>query len=79
MTKFTTLKAEIKKKKKETEFTHVVNESNKTIDKTDIKPECWDNVLYLGGTPGYGDMFKAWDDDTEIFGLYFGVKGDEFD
>jgi hypothetical protein len=81
MTKFTTLKAEIKKEKKETEFTHVTvfNNIKQGVYRTMSNPYEWDNVMYIGYTPEYGDVFKAWSNMQDSFVIYFGAKGDEFD
>lgn len=78
-TKFMTLNGNLKTINKETIFTKVL-EPDFRIDEDCLQPEDWDNVLYLGYDTGYGDVFKAWDNEDEnSFTLYFGEKGDEFD
>lgn len=78
MTKFTTLGSKPKIIKKETIFNGYLEE-NKQYRDTKLTPNDFDNVLYLGHDRSYGDVFKCWDDDSDNFILYFGVKGDEFD
>lgn len=76
-TKFMTLDG--KEKKKETVFTHYID-SCKELSECYSSPKDWANVLHIGYDVDYGDVFKCWDyADTNHFGIYFGVKGDEFD
>ena len=65
--------------KKQTKFTHYVNEYKQIINNND-NPLKWDNCLHIGTDKYYGDVFKVWDDNNENnFTIYFGVKGDEFE
>lgn len=67
-----------KKVLRKTEFKEVVNVKGDPCKNIITDPEEWDNVLFLGNDPGYGDVFKAWDNGGNHFILYFGEKGDEF-
>ena len=61
-----------------TVFTHIV-ENDLSISKSTCPPSSYDNVMHIGSDSAYGDVFKAWDDDSKgDFSLYFGTKGDEF-
>ena len=66
--------------KKQTTFTHYINE-DKEIQKTTLcKPSDWNNILHIGTDKYYGDVFKAWDNGKENdFTIFFGEKGDEFE
>jgi hypothetical protein len=76
-TKYTSLIQERKEVKK-TVFNKIVN-SKLEIEEAISTPEQYNNVLYLGKDKDYGDVFKAWDNNTdENFTIFFGVKGDEF-
>lgn len=51
------------------------------IVETDLKPISYDNILFIGNNPFYGDVFKAYDygiNDECGFTIFFGTKGDEF-
>ena len=40
-------------------------------------PESFAFVEFIGTSKAYGDVFKAWDTDSDFL-LYMGVKGTEF-
>ena len=48
------------------------------VRKPSIKPKSWGNVKLIGRDNMYGDVFIAWEDDPNDFGIYFGTAGDEF-
>ena len=78
MTKFKTLQ-QSKPKNKTTFDTFLVNKRRITTQAV-ANPTEYDNVLYIGYSQSYGDVFKAWNDnDEDNFIIYFGKKGDEFD
>ena len=62
---------------KKTVFKYYLN-SCMVIEKTESQPFNWENVLYIGHDPVYGDVFKCWDNEKDIFTLFFGEVGDEF-
>ena len=76
MTKFTSL-SKIKKAEETffSQFLHIDGSLSTAMD----NPKQYDNVLHIGCTEYYGDVFKCWNDDSDDFILFFGVKGDEFD
>lgn len=41
-------------------------------------PESFAFVEFIGTSKAYGDVFKAWDTDSDFL-LYMGIKGTEFD
>lgn len=77
-TNFFTLESEKKKEKKETVFTHFIN-SHKEIEKISYFATDFENVMLICRDKYYGDVFKAWDNDPNIFTIFFGIAGDEFD
>ena len=78
MTKFKTLQ-QSKPKNKTTFDTLLVGKSG-NIKRARNNPTDFDNVLHIGCDNIYGDVFKAWSDNSEDgFFIYFGKKGDEFD
>jgi hypothetical protein len=76
-TKFMTLDGQ-KSEKKETVFTHCVNSSLKIVEVSRLKPTKFSNVLHIGCDHIYGDVFKAWENDKNVFTIFFGTAGDEF-
>ena len=77
MTKYSTL-ANIGKVGKNTVFERCLTGDLEMDDCPNDSPDDFDNVLYLGHAPDYGDVFKAWDDDKSWFLIFLGEKGDEF-
>lgn len=80
MTNFITLESsnEKDKPKKETEFKLLINIHDGPVSAFK-EPSDYDNVLFIGHDIQYGDVFKAWNTNSQnIFTLYFGEKGDEF-
>lgn len=75
-TKFMTLKSLLNEDKENTKFTHVILKSS--IETTTMTPNSWNNVLWIGYDEIYGDVFKCWDNNSNNFNLFFGIKGDEF-
>ena len=73
-TKFTTL--EKRKENKSTTFNSTL--MGECLVDTETTPYEWDNVQHIGYDEEYGDVFKCWDDGEDLFKLYFGEKGDEF-
>jgi len=52
---------------------------NGRIEISEYTPDNFDNVLFLGNDGDYGDVFKAWNNESpEAFWIFFGEKGDEF-
>lgn len=79
MTKFTTLnQVKSVKKVKETIFTHVVEKNGKTHESVSYTPKHFHNVMFIGHDYIYGDVFKVWNNGSDNFMLFFGIKGDEF-
>ena len=39
----------------------------------------WETIEFIGRDFAYGDVFKAYNTDSNDFTLFFGIKGDEFD
>lgn len=79
MTKFLTIDKKSKKEKKSTVFTAMIDDSLICEDTNDSPTE-YDYVLFIGSCDSYGDVFKAWNDGAEdVFTIFFGEKGDEFD
>ena len=77
VTKFISL--ENKKESKKTVFKKYIT-SNSSVEKAISEPSCYDNVLHIGYDKDYGDVFKAWNDNSpNDFVIYFGAKGDEFE
>ena len=65
-------------KNKKTIFKRMVSVSGQPGVSFTSQPENYNNVMFIGHDPGYGDVFKAWDDHSSYFILYFGEKGNEF-
>ena len=64
---------------KKTKFTAYLN-SKIVIIPTNMLPESFDHVDFIGNDKDYGDVFKAYHNiDLNQFTIYFGIKGDEFD
>lgn len=62
---------------KKTKFTTVITESY-NVEETNLPPSAFKNVVHIGKDEIYGDVFIAYDDDPNIFTIYFGEAGDEF-
>lgn len=77
MTKFLTLQTLAIKEKKETKFQFFIN-SEMNVQECQNEPNDFKNVLWIGYDIGYGDVFKAWNDNENDFVIYIGEKGDEF-
>jgi len=45
---------------------------------SEYTPNDWKNVKLIGRDEYYGDVFIAWDNNPNDFGIYFGTAGDEF-
>jgi len=75
MTKFTDCSQEAKETKKETVFTHV--QSDKGWIKTEMKPNDFELVKYMGDCKHDGRMFVAYHQNGTIY-VFKGIKGDEF-
>lgn len=76
MKKFIDVSGKAKKEKKQTVFKQAM--TNAGWDKSNLNPEDYEKVLYLGRCALDGDMFAATDSDSCI-DIFKGVKGDEFD
>lgn len=74
MTKFSSI-GQVPKEKKVTVFKRSV--TSVSIEDALKAPYDWENVQWIGTDACYGDVFKAWNDNTG-FCIYFGTKGDEF-
>lgn len=73
MTQFIDISETEKKEKKETVFTHIQSDG---WEKTNIKPNNYDLVKYLGKCIKDGDMFSALL--NGYIDIFKGIKGDEF-
>lgn len=81
MTKFIDkTKESLVKKSKQTVFERYLEEDMTIKDNSNgSSVESWGTIEFIGSDLSYGDVFKAYDDDANIFTLFFGTKGDEFD
>ena len=61
---------------KKTVFTQCFSKIMEPVDAS-RKPESFAFVEFIGTSKAYGDVFKAWDTDSDFL-LYMGVKGTEF-
>lgn len=79
MTKFATLQTAIEKaEKKSTVFTKYI--APEGLDSTPSTPMDFDNVIYLGFSDRFNtDIFFCKYDSSKSFGLFTGIKGDEFE
>ena len=76
-TKFMTLNEGKTKVEKTTSFDKQI--WNGGVESAEYTPDKFDNVLFLGNDFDYGDVFKAWDNESpNSFWIFFGEKGDEF-
>ena len=65
--------------KKQTVFTHYVDDEGIIRKCSNGYKVDYDNILYIGTDKYYGDTFKCWDDGSENdFVINFGVRGDKF-
>lgn len=76
-TNFLTLDKTVKSEKK-TVFKFIVDANLEVLELTNIEPEDYENVLFLGYDTDYGDVFKCWNNPS-VFAIIFGEKGDEFE
>lgn len=77
-TKFLSLKSAEAIKPKKTIFLKLVCKDGIGANMQSCSPKDYDNVMFLGHDPAYGDVFKAWNEGELSFFIYFGIKGDEF-
>jgi hypothetical protein len=77
MTKFISIDKDTQEKK-ETVFTHYVENKKEVSKVTTEIPGDWDNVMFIGKDYSYGDVFKCWNNLETDFFIIFGTKGDEF-
>lgn len=70
-----------KKKPKKTGFTHIVYPKDFGTIKLEISkhsPCNFENILHVGKDLYYGDVFKCWNLNEDVFYIAFGEAGDEF-
>lgn len=58
-------------------FTNIVD-VDRRVRETNMKPEAYKVVELIGIDGSYGAVFKAYDNDSDDFTLFFGTVGDEF-
>ncbi len=76
MTKYTTLSGSCRQRKTIFKKRVCLDSIDNVISST---PDNYDNIVYLGNDVVYGDVFKAFDNGSNNFTIFFGDKGFEFE